>query len=262
MGMEFMELLVIIIASAVASLITLFSGFGLGTLLMPVFALFFPVEIAIALTGVVHFFNNIFKLGLLGKHAQWSVVLRFGIPSVVGALLGAWILLSMTDLEPVARYSLFGATYVVQPIKLIIAVVMITFAFVEMFPKLQSFTPSARTLPFGGLLSGFFGGLSGHQGALRSAFLIRYGMSKEQFLATGVVIACFVDFTRLSIYFTQFAASDTVRHWEIVVAAVASAFIGAYLGNKMLKKVTLAVVQKIVAVMLFSIAVALGAGLI
>lgn len=257
-----MELFVIIIASAVASLITLFSGFGLGTLLMPVFALFFPVEIAIALTGVVHFFNNIFKLGLLGRYAQWSIVLRFGIPSIAGAALGAWLLLSITGLEPLTHYTLFGAVFVVQPIKLIVAVLMIFFALAEMFPSLQSFTPSARTLPFGGLLSGFFGGLSGHQGALRSAFLIRYGMAKEQFLATGVVIACFVDFTRLSMYATQFTASDSMRHWEIVTAAVVSAFIGAYFGSIMLKKVTLAVVQKIVAVMLFGIAAALGGGLI
>jgi hypothetical protein len=260
--MEIMELIVIIIASGIASLITLFSGFGLGTLLMPVFALFFPVEIAIALTGVVHFFNNIFKLGLLGKHAQWKVVFRFGLPSIAGAFVGAWVLLSMTDLEPIARYTMFGAPYVVQPVKLMIAVLMVYFAFAEMFPNLHSFTPSTRTLPIGGLLSGFFGGVSGHQGALRSAFLLRYGLAKEQFLATGVVIACFVDFARLSIYSMQFTASDSMRHLDVVVAAVASAFLGAYFGNRLLKKVTLAAVQKIVAVMLFVIAVALGAGLV
>lgn len=257
-----MEILIIIIASAIASLITLFSGFGLGTMLMPVFALFFPVEIAVALTGVVHFFNNIFKLGLLGRHAQWNVVLQFGIPSIIGAFIGAALLLSLAHLEPIAGYQLFNRSFFIQPVKLVIAILMIYFAFAEMFPSLQSFTPSKKLLPFGGLLSGFFGGLSGHQGALRSAFLIRYGLLKEQFLATGIVIACVVDFTRLSMYSTQFLSSDSMQHWEIVVAAIVSAFLGAYVGNKLLKKVTLAVVQKIVAVMLFGIAIALGAGII
>lgn len=42
-------------------------------------------------------------------------------------------------------------------------------------------------LPLGGLLSGFFGGLSGNQGALRSAFLLKAGLSKEAFIATGTV---------------------------------------------------------------------------
>ena len=257
-----MDILIIIIASFAASLITLFSGFGLGTLLMPVFALFFPVEIAVALTGIVHFLNNIFKLGLLGTHARWRVVLQFGIPSVAGAFIGAMALLSLTHLEPIAQYQISDAIYFIQPIKLVIAILMIYFALAEMFPTMQSFTPTEGTLPLGGLLSGFFGGLSGHQGALRSAFLLRYGLTKEQFLATGVVIACFVDFTRLSMYSTRFLSSDSIQHWEVVAAAVVSAFIGAYAGNLLLKKITLAFIQRIVGVLLFCIAVALGAGVI
>jgi uncharacterized membrane protein YfcA len=49
-----------------ASGLTFFSGFGLGTLLLPAFALFFPIEQAVALTAVVHFLNGLFKLGLVG----------------------------------------------------------------------------------------------------------------------------------------------------------------------------------------------------
>ncbi|MGH8525978.1 MAG: hypothetical protein ACREXY_17780 [Gammaproteobacteria bacterium] len=40
-----MELLVIGIAACLVSGLTLFSGFGLGTVLTPVFALFFPVTL-------------------------------------------------------------------------------------------------------------------------------------------------------------------------------------------------------------------------
>ncbi|MFW6290263.1 MAG: hypothetical protein ACOC0R_04780 [Mariniphaga sp.] len=54
------ELIIISIAAFFTAVLTFFSGFGLGTILMPVFALFFPVDIAIALTGVVHFTNNLF----------------------------------------------------------------------------------------------------------------------------------------------------------------------------------------------------------
>ncbi len=58
------------------SLLTLFSGFGLGTLLMPVFALFFPVEVAVASTAVVHAANNLFKVGLLGRSAPRDILIR------------------------------------------------------------------------------------------------------------------------------------------------------------------------------------------
>ena len=48
-----MELILIGLAALFTSALTLFSGFGLGTILMPVFALFFPLPLAIAATAVV-----------------------------------------------------------------------------------------------------------------------------------------------------------------------------------------------------------------
>ncbi len=60
-----MELVLIGFAALLASGLTLLSGFGLGTALMPVFALFFPLPLAIVATAVVHFANNLFKLGLM-----------------------------------------------------------------------------------------------------------------------------------------------------------------------------------------------------
>lgn len=54
-----MDVLVIAVSALVASGLTLFSGFGLGTILTPVFALFFPVATAVAMTAVVHLANNL-----------------------------------------------------------------------------------------------------------------------------------------------------------------------------------------------------------
>jgi len=59
------QYVVLCLAALAVSGLTLFSGFGLGTLLMPVFAIFFPIEIAIAMTAIVHLANNIFKLALV-----------------------------------------------------------------------------------------------------------------------------------------------------------------------------------------------------
>ncbi|MCK5583479.1 MAG: TSUP family transporter, partial [Elusimicrobiales bacterium] len=72
-------ILIIPIAALAASFLTFFSGFGLGTILMPVFILFFPIDTAIALTAIVHFLNNILKVSLLWKDATWKVVLKFGL---------------------------------------------------------------------------------------------------------------------------------------------------------------------------------------
>ncbi|PIR21476.1 MAG: hypothetical protein COV45_01640 [Deltaproteobacteria bacterium CG11_big_fil_rev_8_21_14_0_20_47_16] len=235
-------IVVAIITAFAASLLTFFSGFGLGTILMPVMAIFFPVEVAIALTAIVHFLNNLFKLILIGRHARWMVVFRFGIPAMLAAYLGAKLLFDLPH------------------IKQVVAVLMIIFVLLELLPQFKKVTLGLKWMPLGGLLSGFFGGLSGHQGALRSMFLIRAGLSKEMFIATGVVIACVIDVTRLSVYTAQFSHDGLYREWPLIASATVSAFVGSYVGSRLLKKVTISTLQVgvAIAIMIFAILLALN----
>lgn len=254
--------IIIALAAFGASLLTLFSGFGLGTLLLPVFGLFFPIEVAVALTGVVHLLNNLFKLSLVGRHADRPTVLRFGIPSVLGGLCGAFVLVSLGRLPVLHAWGWQGHIFEITALKLVIAVLMVFFALMEWAPALKKMQFARRYMPAGGVLSGFFGGLSGHQGALRSAFLLQCGLAKEQYIASGVVIACLVDCTRLPVYFSRFAASDLFQHSTLLLIATASAFAGAWLGARYLHKVTLRAVQVLTACLILAIAGLLGAGVV
>jgi uncharacterized protein len=253
-------MLVIAVVAFVASLLTLISGFGLGTLLTPVFGLFFPIHVAIALTGVVHLLNNLFKLALLGRQADRSMVVRFGVPSVVGGLVGAWLLATLTRWPVWHTWHFFSKKCDITPLKLLIAVVMVWFALMELVPRLRDLRFGVRYLTLGGLLSGFFGGLSGNQGALRSAFLLQAGLPKEVFVATGVVVACLVDLTRLPVYASRFAASEVLAQWPLLLVATLSAFAGAWLGTRFLKKMTLQNVQYTTAAFILVFAVLLGTG--
>ncbi|WP_262709590.1 sulfite exporter TauE/SafE family protein [Pontimicrobium aquaticum] len=135
-----MEYVIICLVAFLTAILTFFSGFGLGTILMPVFALFFPIELAIALTGVVHFFNNVFKLILVGNKANKSVLLRFGIPAIIAAFIGAWVLLNITDLQSIYSYNIGERLFEITPVKLIIAILLIIFSVIELLPffdKLQ-----------------------------------------------------------------------------------------------------------------------------
>jgi len=253
---------VVCLAALLTSGLTLFSGFGLGTILMPVFAIFFPVEVAIALTAIVHFLNNLFKLLLVGKYTDKGVVLRFGIPAVIFAFLGAKTLLILSGLKALAAYQLFGKSFEVTPVKVVIAVLLVVFSIVELAPTLAKVSFDRKYLPLGGSLSGFFGGLSGNQGALRSPFLLKAGLSQAGYIATGVVIACLVDFTRLSVYGSHFSLPGGTEHLPLLATATASAFLGAFLGARFMKKITMRAIQVLVAVMLLGIALGLGFGLI
>jgi uncharacterized protein len=111
------------------------------------------------------------------------------------------------------------------------------------------------------VISGFFGGLSGHQGAFRSMFLIKSGLSKEAYVATGVMLAVMVDVARLSIYGWQVAAEVEQIQWRLVIAASISAFWGAYFGAKLLKKITINVIRSTISIMLVIVAIGLILGL-
>ncbi len=257
-----MEIIVISVVAFIVSILTFFSGFGLGTILTPVFMIFFPVELAIALTGVVHFLNNLFKILLVGKNADKAVLLKFGIPAVIAALGGAWLLLHIPDTKPLFTYEMLEKTWEVYPVKFIISILLIIFATMDVIPYFRKLQFGKEKLPLGGALSGFFGGLSGNQGALRSAFLIKAGLSKEAFIGTAVVVSAFVDITRLSVYASGFSKSGLIDNLTLVISATLSAIVGAYIGNKLLKKVTLKFLHIIVATMLILISIALASGLI
>lgn len=260
-----MELVLIGVSAFLVSGLTLFSGFGLGTVLMPVFALFFPLPLAIAATAVVHFANNIFKLGLMAKQADWRVVARFSVPAAIAALAGA-SLINLFDKMPVmASYTVGGSTFEITMIKAVIGSLIVAFALLELSPRFQALAFPPRWLPLGGALSGFFGGLSGNQGALRSAFLLKSGLSKEAFVATGAVSAVIVDASRLVVYGTSFMGSHFAQSQALftpVAVGTICAFIGSFMGKRMLQKVTLRAVQIVVAVAMLLIGVGLSAGLV
>lgn len=257
-----MQEIIICAVALFASGLTFFSGFGLGTILLPVFALFFPVEVAIALTAIVHFLNNVFKFFLVGKNVDKQVLLRFGIPAIAAAFLGAYLLNYLSEMKPFYEYGFSGKAFQITAIKVIIAVLLIFFALFDLIPRLKNLQFGKKYLPLGGLVSGFFGGLSGHQGALRSAFLIRAGLSKEAFIATGIAIACLIDISRLSVYSEHIIKNNESLNWNLVILATLSAFAGAFLGNKLLKKITISFLQKFVAVALIVFSVFLGLGVL
>lgn len=252
-----MDFVIVIAVAFGASMLTFFSGFGLGTMLTPAFILFFPPEIAVAATAIVHFLNNLFKLTLIGKHAVKKIVLGFGIPAIVGAFFGAKFLSWLSQLDDGQTISLFGMADT-SLINVALGTLIILFSLLELIPFLKRLEFNKNLLIPGGIISGFFGGLSGHQGALRSAFLIKFPLSKEQFVATGIVIACLIDTMRIGTYAMDFDFATILDSAWLMTAATLSAFSGAILGKKLMKKVTISFLQNVVGIMM----IAIGLGLI
>lgn len=257
-----MEFLILPVIAFAASLLTLFSGFGLGTILMPVFAIFFPLNIAISLTAIIHFINNIFKIIFLGKYANVEIIFKFGCPALTSAFFGAWVLKYLSNIKSVFQYSINSNIFSITILKLTIGIFIIIFALFDLAPKLQKIQFDKKYLFMGGLLSGLFGGLSGNQGALRSSFLIKCNLSKESFIGTGVVIACMVDISRLVAYSSFFSEDILNENILLIILIILFSLFGVLLGNKLLKKVTYESIQKIVGSLLIIFGALLTIGII
>jgi len=262
-----MSYIIICATALLFSGLTLFSGFGLGTILMPAFAIFFPIEMAVAATAVVHGANNIFKMIMVGRDADYGLVLRFGVPAMIAALAGAAVLSHVAGFDPLASYTIMSKTAVITPIKLIMSLLIFIFALFELLPVLQDLRFDRKYLPLGGLLSGFFGGLSGHQGALRSAFLTKVGVTPQAFVGTNAVIGFMVDMARIVAYSALLFSARQISpicpgQWPLVLSGTFAAFVGVVFGKRFLHKITMRTIQSLTGAFLLIVALGLGGGLV
>lgn len=227
---------VVFLAAAAA----LFSGFGVGTILTPVFLIFYEVKTAIFLVAVVHLLNNLLKLSLFYKHIDFAVLKRFGIMALIGSFIGS-----------------FSQIYLASAVlKKLVALVLIYLGLQPFFPSQLQFRLPKKIDAIGGFFSGLLGGLVGNQGAIRSAFLLNYKMSKETFIATGVVIACLIDLIRIPVYwFSQkdiYASASLSILWIILVT-----FSGTWAGSYLLKFFSPSHFKKFVSFMILALAICL-----
>lgn len=253
----------IAVTSLIASFLTFFSGFGLGTILLPVFAIYYPLPIAVGLTACVHLLNNVFKLGLVYKNINWSIAFKFGIPSLIAAFFGAWALKNIDQINSaITSFQLNGTEFTITWPGFLIGLLIILFAIIELVPKLSELSFPEKYLILGGLLSGFFGGFSGHQGSIRSAFLLRLKLEKTVFIATGVFIACMVDVVRISFYTSFSELKNGGSNYLLLALAVVSAWVGAFAGNKLFKKTSMAFFKWFVGIFMLAMGTLIMLGII
>lgn len=226
------------------------------------FCTFFPVPVAIAITAIVHFLNNFFEMAFLYRHVDVKIALSFGIPAAASAYGGAKLLGFFSGVNPLGSYTLFGIRAEITVVKLLVAFLILVFAAFEVVPHLRNISFDKRYVPLGGIVSGFFGGLSGHQGAPRAAFLIRAGLQKESYVATGVAAAILIDMSRISVYSGHFIIAGPGGHLILLIIASAAAFVGTAIGSRVIGRVTFGFVRIIISVLLVLVAAGLGSGLL
>lgn len=238
--MNALNFIVILVITLLISTLTLLTGFGVGTVLTPTFAFFYEAKTAVLLVSIVHLSNNLLKFGLFREHINKEVFVKFGVISLAGAAAG----------------SLLQNVLAGNSIRYALAIFLILAGGVEFIPSASKFK-IPRSFDFvGGFFSGFLGGLIGNQGAIRSAYLLNYDLSKESFIATATAIAIVIDLTRIPVYlYNQMPQLEAAALPLLVITLVA--FAGTLFGKSLLKKISLERFRKTVSVCVVMLGAAL-----
>lgn len=181
-----LQYIFITIMTLLASIIGTLSGFGISSILIPVMSLFYPLPFTLLFVGIIHLFGNIWKIMFFKSGFDWKLILWFGIPGILASYIGASIILNLEETFLKRSLGAFLLLYIV-------------FVFIQKNWKIPSNT---KTSFMGGSLSGFFAGLFGVGGTIRSAFLTAFDLPKATFIATSGMIALFIDVTRIYRYFS------------------------------------------------------------
>lgn len=163
----------------------------------------------------------------------------------------------------VTSYPLFGVTKTVTVAKVVVGSTIAALSLYELRRGVQPVGLSRFGISAGALISGFFGGLAGNQGAIRSTVLIRAGLTPLSFAATGAIAAIAIDLTRLVVYgtagsITAILADVFIRN--AIVAATCGALVGALFGRRLLSTMSSARLHLVVGWSLIAGGLLIAAG--
>ncbi len=213
------ELLLVAIGSFLAAALTVPAGFGLSTILTPLVLLLMGPHEAVAVVAVVHGAHNAGKFAALRESVDFEAFRRYGVWLVLGAILGAAL---QNEVPQKPLLALIGAFLVSLPL-------------LSMSEEWTGYRIPEANDSLGGFGSGFMGGLTGHQGALRAMFLTRRLPDKMAYAATASVLALCVDLSRVPVYLL-FRYDEISQHAALTLVLVISALIGVRVGKTWLER--------------------------
>ena len=192
-------------------------GFGIGSLLTPLLAIQFGTGVAVAAVVIPHAAATAVRCWRLRAGIDSSVLVRFGVLSAAGGLIGA---LLYTQLGTSALTRLLG-------------LLLLLTAAAQLTGLSTRWQPRGLLVALLGLCSGFFGGIVGNQGGLRAAALTAFALPPRRFVATATAIGLLVDMARAPVY-VWVSGPELAALWAPIGVASIGVLIGTLIGERIL----------------------------
>ena len=210
-------------------------GFGSSVFFVPLARFFFSAQLVLGLTGFFHLFSNLAKLTLFYKYVQLGLTLRFVVPSMIFAIVGAWAS---------ARFdSLYGDA--------VLSVFLVLFSGWLWYSPRWKISQTSMAIISSGGVSGFLAGFTGTGGAVRGLALTAFRLEQSAFVATSAAIDMGVDISRTVIYWQS--GFIHFSDWPWLVLLIAVSWIGTWIGKKVLKEIHPDWFYRLVLILIFSV---------
>ena len=243
MDLTHLSLPVLFATSILAGAVAAVSGFGIGSLLTPLLLLWYPAHWAVALVAIPHAIASLFRWLRLRREVDWRVFVQFGIASAAGGLIGALL-----------QAWLHGAL-----LAAVLGLLMLVAGTTEIIRRPIPLPQGRGARLIAGILSGFFGGLVGNQGGIRSAALLGFGLSPRQLVATATASAVLVDLARLPVYLAKRGAL-LAAEMPLILTASTGVIIGTLVGVPILGRIPAKAYRPLVGTLLVLLGVSLLVG--
>jgi uncharacterized membrane protein YfcA len=209
-----------LLAGTAAGIVAAISGFGIGSLLTPLLSIQVDLKTAVAAVSIPHFIGTALRLWLLRSRIHAKLLWSFGITSAAGGLAGAML---QTRSSSRALATIFGALLVLAGV-------------FELTGLNRRWRLRGWMGWLAGATSGFFGGLVGNQGGIRSAAMLGFDVPRDQFVATATATALLVDLARIPVYLA--VESQAIADlWPLLLLAATGVVLGTFLGRWLLERV-------------------------
>jgi uncharacterized membrane protein YfcA len=208
--------LVAVTAGAVAGV----AGFAIGSLLTPMFALLVGTKTAVAAVSLPHFVGTAVRWWLLRSNVDRPLLWRFGITSAAGGLTGALLHESASS----------------QTLAMIFGALLVFAGASQMTGYAERWRLHGAVAWVAGAISGFFGGLVGNQGGIRSAAMLEFDVTKDRFVATATAVALLVDVARVPVYLVV-EGKQVMALAPYVLTATIGVILGTFAARPLLARV-------------------------
>lgn len=209
-----MDIFYIAILTLLSATIGTMTGFGTSTIMIPVLVMFMPPLEAIFFVSIIHWFGNVWKITLFKSGFNPKLFALFGVSGLMASYAGAALSLQVEQALLLRLLGVFLAAYAL-------------FLLVKTGMRINAGTKTALV---GGTLSGFFAGMFGIGGAIRSAFLLVFDLPKAVYIATAGAIGLLVDSTRIVTYFFG-GTQMSERLWWGLLIFIPISFLGAQMAK-------------------------------